>query len=802
VLCASCLVFWENKLIHTVEGSFGGKSLRLETGRVAKQAGGSVWLQMGDTVVLATATMAASPREGLDFFPLTCDYEERKYAVGKIAGGFIKRGGRPSEKAVLTSRLIDRPCRPLFPYGMRNETQVIATTLSVEHGNLPDVLGVLASSVALSVSDIPWNGPIGCVRVGRANGQFIVNPSLEELDASDLDLIVAGTKDVVNMLEAGASEVTEEDMFAAIQFAHGAIKEQIALIEELVAKAGKAKREVPLHKVDDAVLTGVREKTAKELRQAIQNPDKAARESGISELTKEIVARLAPDFPEKEKELPEAVDKVIKEQIRDLILEEKIRPDGRKLDEIRTITGEVSVLPRVHGSGLFTRGQTQVLTTLTLGSTDDAQKVDGLEGDFEERYMHFYNFPPYSVGEARPMRGPGRREIGHGALAKRALFSVIPSKESFPYSMLLTSECLESNGSTSMASTCGSTLALMDAGVPIKAPVSGIAMGMMSRDGKGGKEFAVLSDIQGMEDFSGDMDFKVAGTAEGITAIQLDTKVVGLTMEMIQKTLEQAKSGRAFILGKMLETLPQAREEMSQYAPRIITLHINPEKIGAVIGPGGKMIKSIEAETGARVSIEQDGTIFIAAVDAAGGEKAASIVRGITSEVEVGTDYTAKVTRVIGMGAFVEFLPGKEGLVHVSHLADPAPRRPDDVVKLGDEIKVRVIEVDPQGRVNLTAIGLDEPFDPSKVKPREERGGGRPGGGFRGGDRGGDRGGFRGGDRDRGGDRGGYRGGDRDRGPERAPDAAAGRDPERSRPEPGNEKEPDETPKARFRPRR
>jgi len=780
-------------LIHTVEGTFGGKKLRLETGRVAKQAGGSVWLQMGDTVVLATATMAATPREGLDFFPLTCDYEERKYAVGKIAGGFIKRGGRPSEKAVLTSRLIDRPCRPLFPYGMRNETQVIATTLSVEHGNLPDVLGVLASSAALSVSDIPWNGPIGCVRIGRADGQFIVNPSLEELDASDLDLIVAGTKDVVNMLEAGASEVSEEDMFAAIQFAHGAIKEQIALIEELVAKAGKAKREVPLHKVDDAVLAGVRDKTARELRQAIQNPDKAARESGISELTKEIVARLAPDFPEKEKELPEAVDKVIKEQIRDLILEEKIRPDGRKLDEIRKITCEVGVLPRVHGSGLFTRGQTQVLTTLTLGSTDDAQKVDGLEGDFEERYMHFYNFPPYSVGEARPMRGPGRREIGHGALAKRALFSVIPSKESFPYSMLLTSECLESNGSTSMASTCGSTLALMDAGVPIKAPVSGIAMGMMSRDGK----FEVLSDIQGMEDFSGDMDFKVAGTAAGITAIQLDTKVVGLTMEMIQKTLVQAKGGRAFILGKMLETLPQAREEMSPYAPRIITLHINPEKIGAVIGPGGKMIKSIEAETGAKISIEQDGTIFIAAVDGAGGEKAASIVRGITSEVEVGTDYTAKVTRVIGMGAFVEFLPGKEGLVHVSHLAEPAPRRPDDVVKVGDEIKVRVIEVDPQGRVNLTAIGLDEPFDPSKVKPREERGGGRPGGGFRGGDR--DRGGFRGGDRDRGGDRGGYRGGgDRDR----APEASAGHDPDRSRPEPGNEKVEDETPKARFRPRR
>lgn len=776
-------------MVHTVEGTFGGKSLRLETGRVAKQAGGSCWLQMGDTVVLGTATMAATPREGLDFFPLTCDYEERKYAVGKIPGGFIKRGGRPSEKAVLTSRLIDRPCRPLFPYGMRHETQVIATTLSVEHDNLPDVLAVVAASTALTVSDIPWNGPIGCVRVGRKEGNFVVNPTLEELDASDLDLIVAGTKDSINMLEAGASELDEEVFINAINFAHECVREQIALQEELAAKVGKAKREISYHVIDDSILATIREKTGTELRQAIQNPDKAARESGLSELTKEIVERLAPDFPDQEKILPEAVDKVIKEQIRSLIIEDRVRPDGRKLNEVRQITCEVGLLPRVHGSGLFTRGQTQVLTAVVLGSTDDSQTVDGLEGDFEKRYMHFYNFPPYSVGEARPMRGPGRREIGHGALAERAVLSVVPSKDEFPYALLLTSEVLESNGSTSMGATCGSTLALMDAGVPIKSPVSGIAMGLMTRD----HDYAILSDIQGMEDFSGDMDFKVAGSANGITAIQLDTKIRGLSPEIIRQTLYQAKEGRAHILGKMLEAIQAPRGEMSKYAPRVTTVKINPEKIGAVIGPGGKNIKALEAETGAKISIEQDGTIFIAAVGAEAGDKAAAMIRGITSDVELGTIFTGKVTRVIGMGAFVEFLPGKEGLVHVSHLSETTIRRPDDAVKVGDELKVRVIEVDGQGRVNLSAINLDEPFDPSTIKPREDRGGPRGGRGGFGGDRGGR------GDR---GDRGGYGGRDRDRGGD--PDRGfRGNQGQTSGPAPRQEeKEEDETPKARFRPKR
>jgi polyribonucleotide nucleotidyltransferase len=756
-------------LIQTVEGTFGGKVLRLETGKIAKQAGGSCWLQMGDTVLLATATMAAGAREGLDFFPLTCDYEERKYAVGKIPGGFVKRGGRPSEKAILVSRLIDRPVRPLFPYGMRNEVQVIVTPLSVESENPPDVLAVLAASAALMISDVPWNGPIGCVRVGRIEGEFVLNPSLGQLEQSDLDLIVAGTREVVNMLEAGAEELSEEVMFAAIQFAHEAIREQCNFQDELAKMAGKAKREIAYHTVDEQLLTAVREKAGAEIRQAIQNPDKAARESGINDLKEEIVARLLPEFPELDSELAEAVEKVVKEQIRALIIEEKIRPDGRKIEEVRPISCEVGLLPRVHGSGLFTRGQTQVLTSLVLGSMDDAQVIDGIEGDTTKRYMHFYNFPPYSVGEARPLRGPGRREIGHGALAERALLPVIPSKEEFPYALQLTSEAVESNGSTSMASTCGSTLALMDGGVPIKAPVSGIAMGLMTR----GDEFEVLTDLQGMEDFSGDMDFKIAGTSKGITAIQLDTKIRGLSNAIIERTLQQAKEGRAFILGKMLEVISESRSELSKYAPRICKIQINPEKIGAVIGPGGKNIKQIEAESGAKISIEQDGMVYIAAADGVGGEKALQMVRGITADVTAGEEYSGKVTRLMSMGAFVEFLPGKEGLVHVSHLSETPIRRPEDAVKVGDIIPVRVIEIDSQGRINLTAIGLDQPFDPSQVRTRDDRGGRSSSGGSR--------------------DRG-----DRGRGTRGEPDRGF----RANQPQAVDAPDEEESPKARFRPRR
>jgi polyribonucleotide nucleotidyltransferase len=657
--------------------------------------------------------MAAAVREGLDFFPLTCDYEERKYSVGKIPGGFIKRGGRPSEKAILTSRLIDRPLRPLFPQGMRNEVQVICTSLSVDLEYPPDVFAVVASSTALMVSDIPWNGPIGCVRVGRVDGEWIINPSIAQMETSDLDVVVAGTEDLVNMIEAGAREANEDDVLKAIDIAQDVIRQQCAMQKQLAEEAGKPKREVMLITVPDDVLAVVRQKTAAELRSAVQNPDKAARESGLTELKDEIVERLAPEFEDPTVPLDDAVDKVVKEQVRSLILDEGIRPDGRRLDEIRPITCEVGLLPRCHGSGLFTRGQTQVLTTVTLGSADDVQQVDGLEGDIEKRYMHFYNFPPYSVGETRPLRGPGRREIGHGCLAERALLSVIPPREEFPYTLQLTSEVLESNGSTSMGATCGSTLALMDAGVPIKAPVSGVAMGLITKDDR----YAILSDIQGMEDFSGDMDFKVAGTAQGITAIQLDTKIRGLRREIIEATLTQAKAGRMHILERILEAIPEPRKSLSRYAPRLITVHISPDKIGELIGPGGKNIKKLEADTGASISIEQDGTIYIAATDSEAGERAAAAVKAIGADVEVGTEFTGKVTRLMGMGAFVEFAPGKEGLVHTSRLSEQPIRRPDDVVKVGDEIRVRVVEVDSQGRVNLTAIGLDKPYDPSAPKP-------------------------------------------------------------------------------------
>ncbi len=770
---------------YSVEREIGGHTVKIETGKVAKQAGGAVWLSIGDTVVQAATTMSKELRPGIDFFPLTCDYEERKYAVGKIPGGFIKRGGRPSEKAVLTSRLIDRPLRPLFPDGMRNDVQVIVMPLSVDLNCVPDTWGIVAASAALTVSDIPWDGPVGAVRVGRVEGEFVINPSLPQQAESDLDLVIAGTERAIIMVEAGSLFVSETDMLAAMDFGHEAIKLQCALQLELKALCGKPKNSFVPQLPSYEILNAIQEKMGAEIRAAIQNPDKAARESAIDELKKEVVARILPDFPDSKGEITEAADKSVKKAIRHLIIEEKIRPDGRKLTEIRKITCEVGLLPRVHGTGLFTRGQTQVLTALTLGSMSDAQVVDNLEVDEKKRYMHYYNFPPFSVGECRQMRGPGRREIGHGALAERALVPVLPDVADFPYAMLLQSEVLESNGSTSMASVCGSTLALMDAGVKIKAPVAGIAMGLMTL----GDEFAVLTDIQGMEDFSGDMDFKVAGTTEGITAIQMDTKIQGIPREVMVQALEQARQARLEILSKITATLDAPRGDLSKFAPSIFSIEINPEKIGAVIGPGGKTIKQITADTGAQIDIQQDGKIFIAAVDQEAGRKAADIILGMVGDVEVGTVYTGKVTRVIGMGAFVEILPGREGLVHVSHLADPPVRRPDDACKVGDVLTVRVIEVDGQGRVNLSAINLDQPFDPATMsrRPDDGRGGG---GGGRFGDRGG-----RGGDR--GGDRGG-RGGDRgDRGPDRGGDRAPRPD---ATPEPPEEEE--EAPRARFRPRR
>ncbi len=796
-----------------VETEWCGATLRISTGKMAKQANGAVWLQNGDTIILATATMSKEPKTNLDFFPLTCDYEERKYAVGKVPGGFIKRGGRPGEKATLVSRLIDRPLRPLFPNGMRNETQVIAMPLSYQPEFSPDVLAVTAASAALTVSNIPWAGPLGCVRVGLdAEGAFILNPTYDQQQESPLDLVVAASDEAIAMVEAGASEVSEETMLAAMDFAHDACRKLCALQVDLAAKVGVTKIEVPLHKPNAEILGVIRERFGATMRQGLQDPDKSSREAGLTLLINDVVDALKGQYPDNIADLKEGADKVVKEQLRDMILTEGKRPDGRGTTDIRQISCEVGLLPRVHGTGLFTRGQTQVLTTLTLGSGDDAQMVDTLEEDGEKHYMHFYNFPPYSVGEARPMRGPGRREIGHGALAERALRAVIPPRDQFPYTMLLTSEVLESNGSTSMGSTCGSTLALMDAGVPIKAPVAGIAMGLIEGpEGSGengqGKKYAVLTDIQGMEDFSGDMDFKVAGTAEGITALQLDTKIGGVPRAVFVQAFQQALDARLFILGKITEAIAQPRAELSDYAPRIITIHVDPEQIGAIIGPGGKMIKKITAETGAKIDIEQDGTVNIASVDGEGGEMARKIIEDMTRTIKPGEIYEGTVVRFLQFGAFVEIIPGKDGLVHVSQLTDSDERigKPEDVVKLGDKIRVRVTEVDSQGRVNLTARGLDLPFDPANPEPgrppRPGGGGGDRGG--RGGDRGGGRGGFGGGDRGPRG--GGFNGGGGDAPRERAP---------REEPSPVREatddvaaaapvaRDDDEQPRARFRPRR
>lgn len=775
-----------------------GRVVSIETGKLAKQASGSVVVKSGDTYVLCTATMGNDPKSGIDFFPLTCDFEERKYAVGKIPGGFVKRGGRPSEKAILTCRLIDRPLRPLFDKNMRNETQVIAMPLSVEMDNLPDVYAVLGASAALHVSDIPWAGPIGCVRVGLTpEGEFLVNPTQDAIAASDLDLVVAGTAQAILMVEAGANMVSEAKMLEAFDVAHEVIKTQCAAIEKLRELAGKPKKTIKLHEYNKEILAVIRERFSAELRAGLQDPDKASREAGLTLLINGVVEKLTPEFPDKIADLKELADKVVKEQLRDLIITEGKRPDGRGTKDIRKIECEVGLLPRVHGTGLFTRGQTQVLTALTLGSPGDAQMVDTLEEDGEKKYMHFYNFPPYSVGEARSLRGPGRREIGHGALAERALVPVLPEGKDWPYTMLLTSDVMESNGSTSMASTCGSTLALMDAGVPIKAPVAGIAMGLINE----GDQFAVLTDIQGMEDFSGDMDFKVAGTAEGITALQLDTKIQGIPRPVFVDAFEQAREARLYILNKITEAIPESRSTASQYAPRIITVQIDPEQIGMIIGPGGKTIKKITADTGAKIDIEQSGLVHITATDGISGDAAKAIIEGMTKTLTPGEIYDGEVVRFLQFGAFVALPGGKDALVHVSQLADPPPSRPEDALKIGDTIRVRITEIDSQGRVNATARGLDEPFDAANPEPGRPPRGPRPGGDRdRGGDRGG-RGGDRGGDRGgRGGDRGPRSGGDRDRGPRREDVTAAS--PALDPVVEPVEEDGDDLPKARFRPRR
>ncbi|MED2837516.1 polyribonucleotide nucleotidyltransferase [Bacillus wiedmannii] len=687
----------QEKQVFSID--LAGRQLTVETSQLAKQANGAVLVRYGDTAVLSTATASKEPKN-VDFFPLTVNYEERLYAVGKIPGGFIKREGRPSEKAILASRLIDRPIRPLFADGFRNEVQVVSIVMSVDQDCSSEMAAMLGSSLALSISDIPFEGPIAGATVGRINGEFVINPTVEQQEQSDIHLVVAGTKDAINMVEAGADQVPEETMLEAIMFGHDEIKRLIAFQEEIVQAVGKEKTEVKLYEVDADLNQAVREISEKDMHSAIQVHEKHAREDAINEVKKRVIEHYEAQEADADTlgQVSEILYKIVKEEVRRLITVEKIRPDGRKGDEIRPLASEVGILSRTHGSGLFTRGQTQALSICTLGALGDVQILDGLGVEESKRFMHHYNFPSFSVGETRPMRGPGRREIGHGALGERALEPVIPSEKDFPYTVRLVSEVLESNGSTSQASICGSTLAMMDAGVPLKAPVAGIAMGLV----KTGEHYTILSDIQGMEDHLGDMDFKVAGTAKGVTALQMDIKIDGLSREILEEALQQAKVGRVHILNHMLSVIAEPRTELSAYAPKIITMTINPDKIRDVIGPSGKQINKIIEETGVKIDIEQDGTVFISSINQEMNDKAKKIIEDIVREVQVGEIYEGKVKRVEKFGAFVELFSGKDGLVHISELALERVGKVEDVVKIGDVITVKVIEIDKQGRVNLS----------------------------------------------------------------------------------------------------
>ena len=688
--------------MHSFEMQLGGRPLIIESGKMAKQAGGAVLVRYGDTAVLVAATASKEPREGIDFFPLTVDYEEKLYSVGKIPGGFIKREGRPSESSILASRLIDRPIRPLFADGFRNDVQIVATVLSVEQDNAPDITAMIGASCALSISDIPFEGPIAGVRVGLINDEFILNPTTAQQNESELNLVVAGSYDAVMMVEAGANELSEEVILNAIIFGHDAIKTIIEFQNKIVAEIGKEKRQMKLFEIPEEIITDVKDYALEKLDKALRNPDKLAREAEVSEIKADVAMFFAEKYPDDAKNIQLTLQKIVKSLVRKMITIEKIRPDGREIEEVRPVSCEVGLLNRTHGSGLFTRGQTQILTITTLGALGDEQILDGLGVEESKRYMHHYNFPAFSVGETRPSRGPGRREIGHGALAERALVPVLPSTEEFPYTLRLVSEVLESNGSSSMGSVCGSTLSLMNAGVPIKRPVSGVAMGLV----KDGDYYTILTDIQGLEDALGDMDFKVAGTTKGITAIQIDIKIDGLTRDILKDALAQANRGRSNILNKMLEVISEPSKELSPFAPRIITMKINPDKIRDVIGPGGKIIKKIIDETGVSIDIQDDGNVFIAAVDVEAGNKAVNIIESLVREVEIGGVYNGKVTRLMAFGAFVEILPGKEGLVHISQLALERVEKVEDVVSVGDEIMVKVTEVDRQGRVNLSRKDL------------------------------------------------------------------------------------------------
>ncbi|AXU10282.1 polyribonucleotide nucleotidyltransferase [Parvimonas micra] len=694
-----------------------GRELKVTIGKVAEQANGSCLVQCGETVVLVNACASKEPREGVDFFPLSCDFEEKLYSVGKIPGGFIKREGRPSEKSILTSRLIDRPLRPLFPEGYRNDVQVIATALSVEQDNQPDILAMIGSSIALTISDIPFNGPTGSVNVGYVDGEYVINPTIAQREKSRLNITVSGTKDAIMMVEAGADILSEEEVLNAILFAHEEIKSICNFIETIREEVGKEKSEVILKQRDEDLFNAIIEYGKAQIISALRTPNKMEREENLDKITKEIFEKFLPNYEDKKGEINAAIESVIVDEVRRLIIEDGIRPDDRELDEVRKISCERGLLPRTHGSGLFTRGQTQVLTLTTLGAPGEVQVLDGVIDEDDKRYMHQYNFPPFSVGDVRPLRSPGRREIGHGALAERALVPVLPSEEEFPYTMRLVSEVLSSNGSSSQASICGSTLSLLDAGVPIKDSVAGIAMGLI-KDEKTNK-IAILTDIQGLEDHFGDMDFKVAGTKNGITALQMDIKIDGISREILATALEKAKRARLHILSIMNDCIATPSEEMSKYAPKIFTMQILPEKIREVIGPGGKVINKIIDETGVKIDTFDDGRIAITADSRENGERAKEMINEIVKEIEVGEIYSGVITTITNFGAFVELIKGKEGLLHISNMTHERLNKVEDLFKVGDVVEVKVIEIDNQGKIKLSRKALLE--KPKKDKEKEEK---------------------------------------------------------------------------------
>jgi len=688
----------------TFSFELAGRTITVETGKYAEQAGGSILIRCGYTALLVCATVAKQARDGADFLPLSCDYEEKMYAAGKIPGGFIKREGRPSEKAILTSRLIDRPIRPLFPKGFYNDVQVVATAMSVENDIQPDILAMNGASIALSISEAPFAGPIGAVAVGYVDGEYVINPNAEQRAKSRLALTVAGTKDAVMMVEAGANEVTEKEMLDAILLGHEYIKKIVAWISEIQAEVGKEKLIPEIHTPDEELKEKVIAYAREKVEWQLDTFDRHEREERTAQVKAETIEHFAEEYPDSAADIDGILYNLMKEILRDKIINRGIRPDGRKHTDIRHIWSEVGILPRTHGSAVFTRGQTQVMTIAALGTLGDGQTIDGIGDEVFKRYIHHYNMPPYSTGEVKRLGSPGRREIGHGALAERALLPVIPDETEFPYAIRLVSEVVSSNGSTSQASICGSTLALMDAGVPIKAPVAGCAMGLIKDDETG--NIAILTDIQGLEDFMGDMDFKVAGTTDGITAIQMDIKIKGIDEQILTRALEQARQGRLYILDKMMEAISEPREELSPFAPRIMQFSIHPDKIREVIGSGGKTINGIIAETGVKIDIEDNGRVFIASTDAAAAEKARQIIDNIVRDIEVGDVILGKVVNILPIGAQVELKPGKKGLVHISKLANRRVEKVEDVVSIGDEILVRVIDIKPDGKIDLTRKGL------------------------------------------------------------------------------------------------